>query len=618
MKKGYKIFTKLFISYTGVVLAALLVLSSIFYVIISDVLIQRTLDQLSSVNILKKQLVENYFLRSTQNLEELQLENKFLHIHDELLQLSANNLQRKSDLTEIDSIRKLYDFQNLYLFDAEYQQLYSTKGDVFSADIRNHIDSVVREKPNHQRLIDVSHFSPDRLIWVYYYIPILRDSQRIGMVLVQENMRKIQNILIETTGMGNSGESYLVGTDYRLRSLSRFFPDRLPGTIKVDTEAARKSFQGQDGNGMLNDYRGVKVLSVYRRIENIDLQWVIISEIDLTEAMKPVLELRNYLFVVTLFIILITAIITYLLSNAIARPILHLQEIVASLSKGIIPHKKNLVTSTDEISKMAEAIDQLTDGLSRTTTFANEIGSGNFSTSFSTLSEKDVLGKALIHMRDELRTFNERELKLARERAATLLEGQENERRRIIKELHDGVGQLLTAIRIRVDTLDSESELKEEIKTRINETIDEVKRISYNVMPQAIVDYGLEAALKGLCDNVKKYSTLTIDFRYVHEHEHSLNFDVSIAIFRIAQEALNNIVKHAQATQVSLHVLDKEDEIYLVIEDNGKGFDESKIVENASFGLRNIRERAKLLNGNADIQSSLGTGTIIEVNIPVV
>jgi signal transduction histidine kinase len=81
---------------------------------------------------------------------------------------------------------------------------------------------------------------------------------------------------------------------------------------------------------------------------------------------------------------------------------------------------------------------------------------------------------------------------------------------------------------------------------------------------------------------------------------------------------LNNIVKHAQATQVSLHVLDKEDEIYLVIEDNGKGFDESKIVENASFGLRNIRERAKLLNGNADIQSSLGTGTIIEVNIPVV
>ncbi len=615
--KRHKIFTKLFISFTSVVLVALLALSSIFYLRIRDVLIQRTIDQLSSVNILKKQLVENYFLRSIQNLEELQLENKFLQIQDELVQLSVDNQQRIKDLNEIDSIRRLYDFEKFYLFDNQQRQLYSTGEQIFPKDILTAIDSIVQNNPNKLRMVDASSFSPDSLTRIYYYVPIIQHGQRIGVVLVQETMGNVQKVLLETTGMGRTGETYLVGDDYRLRSVSRFFPDKLPSTITAATKAARNSFQQGNGNGTLNDYRGSKVLSVYRRIENVELQWAIISEIDWNEAMEPVIELRNYLFVVTFFILLITGVITYLLSNAITRPILNLQEIIVSLSKGIIPEKKHFETSTEEIGKMANAIYRLTDGLSRTTTFANEIGSGNFNTSFSTLSNKDELGHALIQMRDELRRFNERELKLARERAAALLEGQENERRRIIKELHDGVGQLLTAIRIRVDSLESEIGLKEDIKTRINETIDEVKRISYNVMPQAIVDYGLEAALKGLCDNVKKYSSFTIDFRYVHEHDHTLNFDISIAIFRIAQEALNNIVKHAHATRVDLHLLDKEDEVYMVIEDDGLGFDQNEMMTNTGSGLKNIQERAKLLNGNAEIQSSPNNGTIIEVSIPV-
>ena len=182
-------------------------------------------------------------------------------------------------------------------------------------------------------------------------------------------------------------------------------------------------------------------------------------------------------------------------------------------------------------------------------------------------------------MRDELRGFHERELKSARARAAALLEGQENERRRIIKELHDGVGQMLTAIRMQVDSLESDKERREEIKSYINEAIAEVKRISYHVMPQAIVDFGLEAALKGLCDTIKKFSSLTIDFRYIREFEHKLDFEISIAVFRIAQEGLNNIVKHAGATNVNLHVLDKEDEIYFILEDNGKGFDEKELIK---------------------------------------
>lgn len=158
---------------------------------------------------------------------------------------------------------------------------------------------------------------------------------------------------------------------------------------------------------------------------------------------------------------------------------------------------------------------------------------------------------------------------------------------------------------------------KDEIKSQINEAIAEVKRISYHVMPQAIVDFGLEAALKGLCDTIEKYSSTTIDFRYIREIERELDFEISIAVFRIAQEGLNNIVKHAGATQVNLHLLDKEDEVYFILEDNGSGFNENEIGNNPGSGLRNIQERAMLLNGTAEIRSTPGTGTSIEIHIPI-
>jgi signal transduction histidine kinase len=220
-------------------------------------------------------------------------------------------------------------------------------------------------------------------------------------------------------------------------------------------------------------------------------------------------------------------------------------------------------------------------------------------------------------MRDELKSFTERETKSARARASALLEGQEKERRRIIQELHDGVGQLLTAIRMRLEMFDGEPELVEDVKKQINETISEVRRISYNVMPQSLVDFGLEAALSGLCDSIKRYSKLDIDFTYVRESDHNLNFEVSTALFRIAQEGLNNIVKYAEASSVKLHIIDKEDEVYLILEDDGKGFDESKLKANGGMGLQNIRERAKLLNGNAEIHSTPGEGTVIEIYIPI-
>lgn len=611
-------FAKLFLSHTVVALAAILTLAGIFYSIVSDNLIQRTINQLSSINILKEKLVANYVLRSKQNLEALQLEHKFLNIYSAVSSSVENGMSiHNSDMDDVENICRLYNFKNIHLFDLHHQQLYSTDSLHYQENVLEKIDSVIREDPERLRLIDASHISPESQTMIFYYVPIIREAQRVGIVLVEENFQNVQTILSETTGMGTTGESYIVGPEYSMRSFSRFFPDSLPGKIVVRTDAASSAISGTSGSGVIQDYRGKEVLSVYRPVDDVDVNWAIISEIDRTEAMAPIIRLRYYLLGITFFMLILTTVVTFFLSNAIAQPILKLRKIIYQLSRGIIPTERILVKSRDEIGQMADAIYQLTAGLQGTSQFAEEIGRGNFNAPFVTLSEYDTLGQSLIRMRDELKAFHAREARQARARASALLEGQENERRRIITELHDGVGQLLTAIRLRVEMLEGNDPVKEEIKNQINDTIAEVRRVSYNVMPQALVDFGLEAALKGLCDSMKRYANLDIDFTYVRESDGDLNFETTTALFRIAQEGLNNIVKYASATIVKLHVIQKEDEVYFVLEDNGKGFDIDRVRASSGMGLQNIRERAKLLNGRSEINSVPGQGTVIEVHIPI-
>lgn len=614
--KGFKIFGKLFISHSSVGLITIIAASVIFYSILRIALINRALDQLSSINVLKKHLIEDYLYRSRLNLEALQVEEKFLNIYYDVT--NYNRSQNHRDIQDIYNLCKLYNFINLHIFDTNHHQLFSTDEEMYPDSLLHKIDDAIREDRKRLHVVDASIHSTKGTL-LFYYIPILDRDSLMGIVLVQENFDKIQQILLENTDMGSTGESYITGSDFLLRSKSRFFPDSIPGSILAETEAMKNLIKGQEGRGIVKDYRGVSVLSAYRSVINDDLNWFILSEMDEAEAMRPIVALRNYFMLITVSIMLLVLLVTYFISNAIISPIVKLQHAIQTLSRGIIPSPKPKVHGSDEIGEMGAAIGQLIEGFERTTRFANDIGRGNFDASYVALSKDDSLGHALIKMREELKAFHAHELRSARSRAAALLEGQESERTRIVKELHDGVGQLLTAISMQLDMLDADADRKADLKKYIREAVVEIKRISYDVMPQAIVDFGLEAALNGLCESVRKYASIAIDFRYIRESDHQLDFDISIAVYRIMQEGLNNIVKHANASHVNLHVLDKADELYCVLEDDGSGFDTSIMVNGASIGsgLRNIRERAQLMNGTADIHSTPGSGTVIEIHIPI-
>ena len=594
------IFNTLFISHVAVAGFAILSLSIVFYFFMSSAVIERTQNQLSSVNILKKTHIEEYFKQIEREL---------------LAQVKRINETPYAHLkSELELIQDTYDFRSILVVDALDRPILSIPSDSLSNQLLKNLVNLKKAQQRFQ-IIGQSEKSALSSSQLVYVLPLLRNGSGELTLFILEDFSKIQKILNERTGMGSTGESYLVAMDKKMRSESRFIQRKKPIEITVATEATKHVFDGKDSTGIINDYRGVKVVSVYRKINTLYLDFAIISEIDFEEAMAPVGRMRNYIVAIALLTLAIVVVLTVFISTSISKPILKLKDRIELLALGKIPALETKRPGVKEVSQISVAIDRLIFGYQQTANFADKIGSGYFTASFDTLSEFDVIGKSLIQMRDKLRELSEQQIKLSREKASALLQGQENERKRIVQDLHDGVGQHLTGIRLQVQALD-DGKLKQALSLLIDETIKEVKQVSYDIMPSVLLDFGLNAALNGLCEHIKKYSSIYIDFTYVKEIEKNLPFEISIAVFRIVQEAFNNILKHADATKIDFYVRKSETELYLFVEDNGKGFD-ATLSATGGLGLQSMTERTKLLNGIIEINSNVAVGTSIEVTIPV-
>jgi signal transduction histidine kinase len=207
--------------------------------------------------------------------------------------------------------------------------------------------------------------------------------------------------------------------------------------------------------------------------------------------------------------------------------------------------------------------------------------------------------------------------RVGRRAVRALLDGQETERRRLARELHDETGQALASILLGLKAL--ERDVGEEPLALIRELVDSalgnVRRLTVELRPPALDDFGLEPALERLASVIGEQSSFTVDINVAlpsgllpPEHE--------TAIYRVVQEALTNIVKHASAKQVSIVVASSEKAVRAVIEDDGVGFARDHVREHA-FGLVGMRERAQLLGGRLEVESSPGAGTTVVVEIPV-
>lgn len=212
--------------------------------------------------------------------------------------------------------------------------------------------------------------------------------------------------------------------------------------------------------------------------------------------------------------------------------------------------------------------------------------------------------------------YNERNLlslSMARQQKELLkayVEGTEKERERIARELHDDIGSRLGSLKRFIDSKARNIELENQIDIICRD----VRTMSHQLAPPSMQVSGLRQLVQQLTEETARQTGLTIEAQY-YDLPESLSGETVHHLFRIVQEALNNIVKHAYATEVDLQFFAHDNELVLTIEDNGRGFDTSK---NASgIGLQNIKVRTESLNGTIEISSQPGSGTNIMIRIPI-
>lgn len=232
--------------------------------------------------------------------------------------------------------------------------------------------------------------------------------------------------------------------------------------------------------------------------------------------------------------------------------------------------------------------------------------------------------------RNLLRDISERKAneEILRSISGRIIAAQESERRRVARDLHDGINQLLSSVQFRLKSIEEKRDVRppalakevSEARELMESAIEEVRRISHNLRPTILDDFGLIAAVLGTCDEFEQRTHIATDVR-TEGMEKRLPEHVELMLFRIIQEALTNVEKHSRATRVSLELVQDDSIVAVTIRDNGRGFDIAALAESQDthrgLGLDGMRERAAALGGMCEIVARRRHGTEILLRIPV-
>jgi signal transduction histidine kinase len=352
-------------------------------------------------------------------------------------------------------------------------------------------------------------------------------------LIIKFSNRALNEFLAERTGLGLTGESYIIGHDLLMRTESRF-NQRHP--MAVNTKPAHLAFERESGQVLANDYRNTRVLSSFHKVQVDGLNWRILSELDVDEVLRPLdRSVRNLIWVAGL-----------VLSGAVL--------LSAWISKAIFL----------EAAKKDEA--------------------------------------------------------LRKTRQRILYEGQELERTRLSQELHDGIGQLLTALSLRIASFTLDLSIKKQLKEALELIVVEIRRISNNLVPGVLINFGLIPALRNLCMQSSQFSQIQFNLKVEDDSEKfRLLPEVERQLYRVAQESIHNVIQHSNASRCYLKIGKNATHVSLEIKDNGMGMTLDSILDKSperNKGLASMRDRAESMNGKFQLFSKKGDGTRILVSIP--
>ncbi len=305
-------------------------------------------------------------------------------------------------------------------------------------------------------------------------------------------------------------------------------------------------------------------------------------------------------------LLIVFGVVSVLLAKQLSRPIRRIQRTINALAHGELPPPPQPTSRIVEIESITTSLGELIQALSRTVHFAQHIGTGRFDADYTPLGARDELGQALLTMRSQLVQLYEYRDQQAQQTKKLLVSTQEGERERIARDIHDGVGPLLTTAKLKLSML-PDSGAREEVRLMLGEVINELRQISRNLMPAVLRDFGPGEALNQLVEQIRQSTRLR--FRYANDLSSTsrLPDEISITLYRIAQEAINNTLKHAGATEVVMSLTEFDNQVVFYYKDNGRGLLSLSQAMGKGSGLKNIQERVRILNGSVRIYNDRGT-----------
>lgn len=483
------------------------------------------------------------------------------------------------------------------------------------------------------RFVDFEPYEPSGRAPASFVASPVYDADRIVAVLIfQISIDDINDVMTENSnwlreGLGESGETYIVGTDYRMRNDSRFFieqPTEYFRTLskvgtdtliinsirehqtsvllqEVRTAATESALKGRTDTRNVLDYRGERVLSSFAPLNIPDLHWVMLSEIDEIEAFRSVYTLREQLILSGLIILLFAVGLGFFISQTISRPIQQLTKVTEDFGRGHLDNRAEVRTG-DEIGLLAQT--------------------------FNTMADKIKLHTQQLEEEVQVRRRTEEELmhsqELFRNLSRHLQTVREEERKGIAREIHDELGQNLTTLKLHLSLLIEDlPEVSPALRAKfqgivedIDVTIQSVKRLISDLRPGLLDDLGLVAAIEWQAEEFQKRTGVRCEL-HIDPPDLSVDADRSTAVFRIFQETLTNVARHAHAERVRIQLIAEDAALMLRVRDDGRGITPENISAPNSFGLMGIRERAHYWGGAVEFHGESGSGTTVTVTIPL-
>ncbi len=205
-----------------------------------------------------------------------------------------------------------------------------------------------------------------------------------------------------------------------------------------------------------------------------------------------------------------------------------------------------------------------------------------------------------------------------------VLKGEEQERTRLAKDLHDGLGGMLSGIKYALNTMKGNlimtpenSQAFERSLDMLDSSIQEMRRVAHNMMPEALVKFGLNTALKDFCNDLNQSGALQVSYQSIGLENEMVEQTTAITIYRIVQELINNTMKHAAAKTAIIQVTKSGSQMAITVEDDGTGFDTAILKQSRGIGWSNIQNRVEFLKGTLDVQSEKEKGTSVHIELNV-